>query len=263
MATGGQLEGRVAIVTGAARGTGEAVARRFAAEGARVVVTDVREELGAKVAAELGDLVEFAALDVTQEDDWARVVGDVAERHGRIDVLVNNAAQLHMGPIAKTPPDVFRRIVDVNAVGPYLGIRAVVPAMQAAGAGSIVNVGSIDGLLGMNGLTAYTTSKWGLRGLTKAAALELGRSGIRVNCVCPAGGNPEMFGPWFGQISEFLEETVAYTNNRGIPGEASLETIASAVLYLASDASEHGTGIDLPVDEGAFAGHFIPGFNEL
>jgi 3alpha(or 20beta)-hydroxysteroid dehydrogenase len=135
--------------------------------------------------------------------------------------------------------------------------------MREHGAGSIVNVASIDGMLGMNGVTAYCTSKWALRGLTKSAAMELGRAGIRVNTVCPAGGNPEMYGPWFEKLMTMSEDTSAYTSNRGIPGEAPLELIADAVAFFASDASRHCTGVDLPVDGGAHAGRFIPSFNEF
>jgi 3alpha(or 20beta)-hydroxysteroid dehydrogenase len=255
----GSLSGKVAIVTGAARGTGAAIARLFAEEGARVVLGDIAHEAGAAVAKKIGAAATFAPLDVTRREDWERVVA-VA---GRVDVLVNNAAVLHMGTIERTPEDVLRRVLEVNTVGPYLGMRAVLAPMKRQGGGSIVNVGSIDSLLGMNGISAYATSKWGLRGLTKSAALELGRDGIRVNSVCPAGGNVQMYGPWMKQIAGFLDETRAYSNNRGIPGEAPLEQIAQAVLFFASDASRHCTGVDLPVDGGAHAGRFIPGFNTL
>jgi 3alpha(or 20beta)-hydroxysteroid dehydrogenase len=125
------------------------------------------------------------------------------------------------------------------------------------------NIPSVDGLFGMNGVAAYAASKWGVRGLAKCAALELGRDGIRVNTVCPAGGNPEMYGPWIDKLIPMLEQTKAYTENRAIPGEAPLEAIADAVVFLASDASSHCTGMDLPVDGGAHAGRFLPGFNEL
>jgi 3alpha(or 20beta)-hydroxysteroid dehydrogenase len=121
----------------------------------------------------------------------------------------------------------------------------------------------LDGLLGMNGVAAYAASKWGLRGLAKSAALELGRDGIRVNTVCPAGGNPEMYAPWMDQLIARLDQMKAYTEDRGIPGEAPLDAIADAVVFLASDASRHCTGVDLPVDGGAHAGRFLPGFNEL
>jgi len=135
--------------------------------------------------------------------------------------------------------------------------------MRRRGGGSVVNVGSIDSLLGMNGILAYSSSKWGLRGLSKSASLELGRDGIRVNSVCPAGGNVEMYGPWMTQMVDFMDQTRAYTANRGIPSEAPLERIAEAVVFFAGDRSLHCTGVDLPVDGGAHAGRFIPGFNTL
>jgi 3alpha(or 20beta)-hydroxysteroid dehydrogenase len=257
------LAGKVAIVTGAARGTGAAIARVFVAEGARVVLGDVAHEAGEAVAKELGAGAVFEPHDVTRREDWERVVARALAEHGRIDALVNNAAILHMGTIERTSEDVLRRVLEVNTVGPYLGMRAVLGPMRKQGGGSIVNVGSIDSLLGMNGISAYATSKWALRGLTKAAALELGRDGIRVNSVCPAGGNFQMYGPWLKQIVGFIDETRAYSNNRGIPGEAPLEQIAQAVVFFASEASRHCTGVDLPVDGGASAGRFIPGFNTL
>jgi 3alpha(or 20beta)-hydroxysteroid dehydrogenase len=259
----GSLSGKVAIVTGAARGTGAAIARCFVEQGARVVLGDVQHEAGAQTAKELGAAAAFEPHDVTKREDWERVVARTLAEHGRVDVLVNNAAVLHMGTIERTPEDVLRRVLEVNTVGPYLGIRAVLAPMKRQGSGSIVNVGSIDSLLGMNGISAYATSKWGLRGLTKSAALELGRDGIRVNSVCPAGGNVQMYGPWMKQIAGFLDETRAYSSNRGIPGEAPLSQIAEAVLFFACDASRHCTGVDLPVDGGAHAGRFIPGFNTL
>ncbi len=258
-----RLDDRVALVTGAARGVGATIARTLAEAGASVVVTDLLEAEGGKVAAGLGPSARFARLDVTQEADWARVVEETLAELGRIDVLVNNAAVLHLGTLENTPPEVFRRVLEVNAVGPYLGMRAVLAAMKARGAGSIVNVSSIDGLVGMNGVTAYSTSKFGVRGLAKSAALELGRSGIRVNSVCPAGGNPQMYGPWMEKLVGIADQTQAYNDNRGIPGTVSFEAIANAVLYLASDASAGVTGIDLPVDGGATAGKFIAGFNSL
>lgn len=257
------LEGKIAIVTGAARGTGAVVARRMVEEGARVLMGDLRHEEGEKLAAELGEAACYLPHDVTDEAQWDAIVARALSDHGRIDVLVNNAAILHIGAVERTGADKLREILEVNTVGPYLGIRAVLQPMRAQGGGSIVMVNSVDGMLGMNGVTSYAASKWGLRGLAKSVSMELGRDGIRVNSVCPAGGNPEMFGPWFQQMTPFIEETVAYTENRGIPGEAPLECIADAVIFLASDASRHCTGVDLPVDGGAHAGRFIPGFNTL
>jgi 3alpha(or 20beta)-hydroxysteroid dehydrogenase len=258
-----ELAGKVAIVTGAARGTGAAIARRFAAAGAQVVLGDVQHEPGRKVAAEIGAAARYQPLDVTLEADWERAVAETLAAHGRVDVLVNNAAILHMGALERTSAETLRRVLDVNTVGPFLGIRAVVPVMRKQGGGAIVNVGSIDSLLGMNGISAYAASKWGLRGLSKSLALELGRDGIRVNSVCPAGGSPEMFRPWLQAMAAFPEQIQAYQANRAIPGQAPLELIAEAALFLASEASRHCAGVDLPVDGGAHAGRFIAGFNTL
>lgn len=257
------LEGHLAIITGAARGTGAATARRFVEYGATVVIGDILHEQGEEVAAALGERAHYVPHDVTRADEWARIVSKALEWGERIDSLVNNAAALHLGAITNTPEEVFRRILEVNTVGPYLGLRAVVPVMRKQGGGSIVNVGSVDSLIGMNGISAYCASKWGLRGLSKSAALELGRDGIRVNSVCPAGGNVEMYGPWMSQLAEFMDETVAYTEDRGIPGEVPLERIADAICFLASDLSQHCTGVDLPVDGGAHVGHFLSGFNRF
>ncbi len=258
-----RLDDRIALVTGASRGVGAQVARTLSEAGAKVVLTDVLVPEGEKTAAEIAGDASFEPLDVTREDDWARAVDATLDRHGRIDVLVNNAAILHLGTVENTPPDVFRRVLEVNTVGPYLGTRAVLATMKAQGSGSIVHISSIDGLVGMNGVSAYSASKFGVRGLAKSTALELGRSGIRVNSVCAAGGNPAMYGPWLEKMVSFMDQTQAYQENRGIPGGASFEEIAQAVLYLASDASAGVTGIDLPVDGGATAGKWIAGFNSL
>ena len=175
-------------------------------------------------------------------------------------MLVNNAAILHLGSIEATGLDTFRRVFDVNAAGAYAGIAAVVPAMRANGGGSIVNIASIDGLQAMNGLSAYATSKWAMRGLTKAAAVELGRDGIRVNAVCPAGGNPAMYGPWAEELADIGPAIGAYMEKRAIPREATTDEIASVALFLASDLSTMVTGADVPIDGGHTAGDHVAGF---
>ena len=257
------LQDKVALVTGAARGVGAVIAKKIIQAGGRVVVADIRTDEGESMTAQLGDSACFRSLDVTDEAQWKAAVSNVVDELGRIDVLVNNAAILHLGTLEGTPADTFRRVQDVNVTGPFLGIRTVSPHMAAAGGGAIVNVGSIDGMIGMNGLSAYVASKFGLRGLSRASALELGRHGIRVNYIASASGNPEMYGPWMEKLATFLEETLAYQEDRAIPGGPPPEAIADAVVYLASDAAACVTGIELPVDNGASAGHFIPGFNRL
>lgn len=258
-----QLAGKIAVVTGAARGTGATTARRFVEEGATVVVADLRDDQGRATAEGLGERASFHHLDVTDDASWAELVRDVVAAHGRVDVLVNNAAILHMGSIANTPTDTFRRVQEVNTTGCYAGIRAIAPVMAANGGGAIVNVASIDGLIGMNGVSAYVASKWGLRGLTKSAALELGRDGIRVNAVCPAGGNPEMYGPWGAGLMAMADDTAHYLANRAIPRPATTEEIADVIVFLASDLSRMVTGVDIPVDGGETAGSYLPGFNQL
>jgi 3alpha(or 20beta)-hydroxysteroid dehydrogenase len=257
------LDGRTVLVTGSARGLGAVIARRMADHGAIVVVSDVLDDEGRAVAAALGAPATYEPLDVTDEAAWARVVGGIVERHGRIDCLVNNAAVLHLGTVDHTEPDVFRRVMEVNTTGPYLGIRAVVGPMRAAGGGSIVNVASVDALLGVNSVSAYVASKWALRGLTKTTALELGRDGIRVNTLCPLGGNPGMFAPWGEQLAACPDDLAAYAADRGLPREPDLEEFADGAVFLASDLARFVTGADLPVDGGHTAGRFIAGLNRI
>lgn len=251
----GRLEGKVAIVTGGARGTGEATARRFVQEGARVVLADVLDLPGQKVAAELGPAAHFVHLDVTSEADWAACLAQTVSRFGRLDVLVNNAAVLHIGPLEETSLADWERLTRVNLTGPFLGIKVCAKAMRAAGGGSIVNVSSIDGLEGMSYVAAYASTKWGLRGLTKCAALELGSDGIRVNTVCPAGGSDEMAAPWRPPGSK---DTSGYMDKRPIPRRGTVEEIASMILFLASDEASFCTGGDFPVDGGHSCGSRLP-----
>jgi 3alpha(or 20beta)-hydroxysteroid dehydrogenase len=255
----GRLEGKVAIVTGAARGTGEATARRFAAEGASVVLSDVRDELGRAVAKQIGDAAVYLHLDVTRELDGEQAVALARTLDGKLDVLINNAAILHIAPIARTSLEDWNRVVSVNQTGPFLGIRAAIERMRAAGGGSIVNVASVDALEGLNGVSAYAATKWALRGLTRCAALELGRLGIRVNTVCPAGGSLEMSAPWRPPGVDPAE----YLEHRAIPRRAELTEIVSLILFLASDEASFCTGGDYPVDGGHTAGTFLPAVPSL
>lgn len=237
----GRLEGRVAIVTGAAsaRGQGAAHARLMVREGASVVLTDVTDEEGERTAALLGERTAYLNHDVTSEDGWAEVVAWTLERHGRIDVLVNNAGIWLARAIDETTLADYRRVVDVNQVGTFLGMRAVVPSMKAAGGGSIVNISSLAGLRGAQVSSAYAASKWAVRGMSRQAAAELAPFRIRVNAIFPGYVDT-------GMIDAGHEEIAA----RVPLGHrlASPEEVAEAVVFLASDAAGYITGAELVVD---------------
>jgi 3alpha(or 20beta)-hydroxysteroid dehydrogenase len=183
----GRLAGRTAIVTGAARGLGESIARLFAAEGAHVVVTDIRAEAARQVAGDLPGRAHFVEHDVTDEASWQDVLRQTADTFGRPDVLVNNAGIGHRAPVVRLARTDLERVLAVNLVGPILGMKVIGADMQAAGRGSIVNVSSMAGMAGVFPVIAYSASKWGLRGATRAAAIELGRHGVRVNSLHPGG----------------------------------------------------------------------------
>jgi 3alpha(or 20beta)-hydroxysteroid dehydrogenase len=250
-----RMEGKVAIVTGGARGMGAQTCRLFVAEGARVVIADVLDEQGAALARELGDAARFMHLDVADEANWARVAAATTEQFGRVDVLVNNAAVLVFGGITELTKREFERAVSINLVGTFVGIRTIAPLMVAQKAGSIVNISSVDGLRGVNALAAYVSSKWGVRGLTKVAALELGHQGVRVNSIHPGGVNTMMSNPAGAPLDEVNKH---YTNvplqRVGLP-----EEVARATLFLASDEASYCNGAELSVDGGMAAGAYYPG----
>jgi 3alpha(or 20beta)-hydroxysteroid dehydrogenase len=252
----GRLTGKVALVTGGARGTGEETARLFAAEGARVVIGDVLDDRGRGVAESIGDTARYQHLDVTSPDDWHAAVRLCEEVFGPPTVLVNNAGILVIRPMEDTTLEEFERILAVNLTGAFLGMNAVTPSMREAGGGAIVNVSSVDGVRGGNQRSAYCASKWGLRGLTKAAAFDLGRYGIRVNAVCPGGGSAEMAGPWIGPEFDHPRhlQTIPLGRDVAIP------EIAAAILYLASDESSYVSAVDLLVDGGVSSGQNLHGF---
>jgi 3alpha(or 20beta)-hydroxysteroid dehydrogenase len=255
-----RLAGKTAIVTGAARGTGAVIAERFVEEDARLVLLcDVLDERGEQTAAELGPSARYVHCDVAREDDWAAAVGAM----DRVDILVNNAGVLHLTAIEDTTVETYRRVFEVNELGTFLGIKSVLDPMRQAGGGSIVNISSIDGVFVTPGTAAYAASKFAVRGLTKTAALELGRFGIRVNAVCPAAGNLEMV---MGALPPGFDfQAAADDAGRRDPHRAPLNRrgqmrdVADAVLYFASDESGFVSGADLLVDGGMSAGMIIQG----
>jgi 3alpha(or 20beta)-hydroxysteroid dehydrogenase len=250
----GRFDDKLVIVTGAARGQGEAEARLFASEGARVVLADVLDPEGEAVAADIGANATYVHLDVSTEAGWADAISVAESFGGRIDVLVNNAAILRPAAIEDTPLADYMTVINVNQVGCFLGMKSVQPLMKASGGGAIVNISSIDGIGSKNGLVSYTASKFAIRGMTKTAAMEWGRFGIRVNSVHPGGVNTIMGNP-IGHPSLETEPYQSQAIGRiGYPGE-----IARAVAFLASDDASYITGTELVVDGGWLAGRLEPG----
>jgi 3alpha(or 20beta)-hydroxysteroid dehydrogenase len=247
-----RLEGKSALITGAARGQGAAAARRFVAEGARVMIADVNDDEGKALADELGAVYQH--LDVSVEDDWAAAVDRAGDEFGKLTVLVNNAGILHFSELAKTSLADYERVIRINQIGAFLGMRSVVEPMAAAGGGSIVNVSSVEGLAGMPFLIAYTASKFAIRGMTKVAALELGRRGIRVNSVHPGMIDTKMVQDAAGG-AEIDTSWVAKKLALGRVGQP--EEIADLVLFLASDESSYCTGAEFVADGGATATHAL------
>ena len=240
----GQLEGKRIILTGAAQGMGAVHARLFVEAGARVVLTDLQTEAGQKFANELGPNAHFVEQDVTKESDWERVVAAAMKQFGGVDGLVNNAAIWWTKPVIEEDQERFRKMLDVNVIGTWLGIRAVVPAMRKAGGGSIVNLSSIAGTRGIPEHAAYGASKWAVRGLSKVAASELGQWDIRVNTVHP--GAVEGTGMFLVPESEF--ETIFQAQPLRRP--ARREEISGLVIFLLSDQSSYITGHEHVVDGG-------------
>jgi 3alpha(or 20beta)-hydroxysteroid dehydrogenase len=228
----GRLEGKVVIITGAARGQGLAEVELFRSEGAHVIAGDVLDHEGVH-------------LDVTSKASWADVVSGAIDQFGRVDVLVNNAGVRALAPVQDMPLSDFQRVLDINLIGPLLGIQAVVPHMPKGS--SIINVSSLNGLAANANSAAYTTSKFGLRGLTKSAALDLGPLGIRVNAILPG----VIRTPMIANVLEGREEQLAAGLPLGRIGEPM--DIASAALFLASDDSAWVSGQDFVIDGGQTA----------
>lgn len=250
MTEGGRLEGKVALVTGAARGIGAAIATRFAQEGARLILTDADEVAVHRLAASVSDRAQGRALDVSSEAEWEHVLAWALGSVGRVDVLVNNAGVFLAAKLEDTTLADFRRVQEVNQVGVFLGMRTLAPAMAAAGGGSIINLSSVAGLMGTPYLTAYAASKWAVRGMTKVAAKELAAAGVRVNSLHPGQIDTEMHTRQRERTPELIEQLVRAIPMRriGDPHE-----IADAAVYLAADESRYVTGSELVIDGGASA----------
>jgi 3alpha(or 20beta)-hydroxysteroid dehydrogenase len=249
------MDGKVALISGAARGQGEAHARLLVAEGAKVVLGDVLDDIGDKVAADIGDDAVYTHLDVTREDDWTAAVALAVARFGRLNVLVNNAGIIKLGLVDQMALSDYLDVINVNQVGCFIGMKTAIPAMREGGGGSIVNISSTAGLTGLPGIVAYTASKFAIRGMTKCAAMEVGHDGIRVNSVHPGGiDTPMTRSDDFADVDQDAEYA-----GLPIPRVGQPEDVARLILFLASDESAYCTGAEFVIDGGQTAGHVISG----
>jgi 3alpha(or 20beta)-hydroxysteroid dehydrogenase len=251
-----RLDGKVALITGGARGMGKSHVRHFVAAGARVVFGDVLDDQGRAVAEKLGDAsCRYLHHDVTSEEDWAAAVALAVSTFGRLDILVNNAGVLTFSPMTEMPLADFRRILDINAVGCWLGMKSVIEPMKAAGGGSIVNISSIEGLTGAAECSAYAASKFAVRGMTKAAAQELGQFGIRVNSVHPGG----IITPMVLETADSMDPERGERYMKALPlgrfGKPA--EVSNLVAFLASDDASYSTGSEFIIDGGILSG---PGY---
>ncbi|MGW7196228.1 SDR family NAD(P)-dependent oxidoreductase [Streptomyces chryseus] len=256
----GKLDGRVVLITGAARGQGEQEARLFVAEGAKVVLTDVLDDQGEALAKELGEgVASYVRLDVSQEADWIAAVAAAKRAFGKIDGLVNNAGILRFNELVNTPLEEFQQVVQVNQVGAFLGIRTVAPEIEAAGGGTIVNTASYTALTGMAFVGAYAATKHAVLGLTRVAAVELAAKRIRVNAVCPGAVDTPMTNPAAldpaadpvesGAAVDELYRKLVPMGRIGQPQE-----VAALALFLTGDDSSYITGQPFVIDGGWLAG---------
>jgi 3alpha(or 20beta)-hydroxysteroid dehydrogenase len=235
----GRVDEKVALISGGARGMGAAHARMLVAEGAKVVISDILDDDGKALADELGAAARYVHLDVTDADQWDAAVATALGEFGKLNVLVNNAGIVALGQIGKFDMVKWQKVIDVNLTGTFLGMQASVEAMKAAGGGSIINVSSIEGLRGAPMVHPYVATKWAVRGLSKSAALDLGKFNIRVNSLHPGFIRTPM-------TKHFPDDLV--TSPLGRPGQS--DEVATFVVFLASDESSFATGAEFVVDGG-------------
>lgn len=256
----GRLDGKVALVSGGARGLGRAMAEEFVAEGARVVIGDVLLEDAQITAQEIGPDCQAIMLDVTQEESWSAATKAVVETFGGLDILVNNAGTAEGSAFAETTLESYRRVTEVNQTGVFLGMRAAVDPMTVRGGGSIVNISSIEGMVASPGIISYTASKWAVRGMTKAVAMELAPLGIRVNSIHPGHVHTGLASKPGDDLS-FKEAMIEEHSRRHAPmgRTGTPREIAKLAAFLASDDSSYSTGSEFVVDGGFIAGYPSPG----
>lgn len=243
-----RLENKVAIITGAAGGMGAAHVKRFIAEGAKVVFTDVQEEAGQKLAQELGENALFVRHDVTSEEDWAKVVVEAEKAFGPVNVLLNNAGIIMGAKFEDFKLEDFRKVMEVDFFSNFIGMQAVLPSMKKAGAGSIVNVSSVEGYRARPQNAAYISAKFGVRGLTKAAAVDLSPFNIRVNSVHPGAIATQMLA---GEGSKDGIEDAMKRIPLGRVADPS--EVSALMVFLASDESSYSTGAEFVIDGGLTA----------
>lgn len=247
----GRLENKICVVTGAARGMGETTARLFASEGAHVALVDILDDVQA-IAKDIGKGASFFQCDITRESDWQSLCEQLVSTHGTIDILVNNAASIQVADLLSLEKQDFMRLLDINLLGAWLGMKILGGQMVAQGKGSIVNILSVGALQGINGMGAYVASKWGLRGLTHTAAMEFGPKGVRVNSVCPGGIASPM-----ANVDDASDDLTNWRMaEQPIARIGQPEEVAQASLFLASDEASYMSGAELVVDGGMMNGTY-------
>ncbi|HEY5651515.1 MAG TPA: SDR family NAD(P)-dependent oxidoreductase [Acidimicrobiia bacterium] len=242
----GRFDGWVGLVSGGARGMGASHVRGLVGEGAKVVFGDILDDDGKKLEAELGDAAHFVHLDVTKDDDWKMAIVATEKMYGPINLLVNNAGIVAFGAVDEMDPAEFRRVIDINLIGPFLGMHYAVPSMRKAGKGAIINISSTAGMMGYASIAAYSASKWGVRGMTKSVAMELGKDNIRVMSIHP--------GPIATPMTADMGEEL--TASQPIKRFGKPEEVTKLMMFMAADAT-YSTGSEWIVDGGALLGPVI------